>query len=245
MQEQMAKAQEELANETVEASAGGGLVTVKATGGGEILSIKIDPKAIDPDDPSCSRTSCSRRERGAALGAGARAVEARRRRWAARRARPAGALSDSTLRIDAALAAEPSEPGDFTGRVRMQNLARPAARTSSSTSLCYFDAGPHTRPHTHATDQVLCFVQGSGFVWLAARSEHSSCSGTSSSCRRALVHMHGATDDRRRSAISAVRAPGPTDWSPPVPDEWRQSRRLSTGTMGPCSARPWTISSRS
>jgi nucleoid-associated protein EbfC len=51
MQEQMAKAQEELAKETVEASAGGGMVTVKATGALEIVEIKIDPKAIDPDDP--------------------------------------------------------------------------------------------------------------------------------------------------------------------------------------------------
>ena len=51
MQAQMAKAQEELKDETVEASAGGGMVTVTATGGGEIKSIKIDPKAIDPSDP--------------------------------------------------------------------------------------------------------------------------------------------------------------------------------------------------
>ncbi|HWH54594.1 MAG TPA: YbaB/EbfC family nucleoid-associated protein [Gaiellaceae bacterium] len=51
MQEQMAKAQEELASETVEASAGGGMVTVKATGAGEIKEIKIAPQAIDPDDP--------------------------------------------------------------------------------------------------------------------------------------------------------------------------------------------------
>ena len=51
MQEQMAKAQEELANETVEATAGGGMVTVKATGALQVTEIKIDPKAIDPDDP--------------------------------------------------------------------------------------------------------------------------------------------------------------------------------------------------
>src|ERR687885_2145735 len=51
MQEQMAKAQEELAQETVEASAGGGMVTVKATGALEITEIKIAPEAIDPDDP--------------------------------------------------------------------------------------------------------------------------------------------------------------------------------------------------
>jgi nucleoid-associated protein EbfC len=51
MQEQMAKAQEELADEVVEASAGGGTVTVKANGALEILEIKISPEAIDPDDP--------------------------------------------------------------------------------------------------------------------------------------------------------------------------------------------------
>jgi nucleoid-associated protein EbfC len=51
MQAQMARAQQELANETVEASAGGGMVTVKATGALEITEIKIAPEAIDPDDP--------------------------------------------------------------------------------------------------------------------------------------------------------------------------------------------------
>ena len=51
MQEQMMKAQEELAKETVEASAGGGMVTVKATGALEITEIRISPEAIDPEDP--------------------------------------------------------------------------------------------------------------------------------------------------------------------------------------------------
>ena len=51
MQEQMAKAQEELKDETVEATAGGGMVTVVATGALEIKEIRISPKAIDPEDP--------------------------------------------------------------------------------------------------------------------------------------------------------------------------------------------------
>ena len=51
MQEQVQKLQEEAANETVSATAGGGVVTVVATAGGEIKEIVIDPKAIDPDDP--------------------------------------------------------------------------------------------------------------------------------------------------------------------------------------------------
>jgi nucleoid-associated protein EbfC len=51
MQEDMQKAQEEMAHETVEGSAGGGAVTVKATGTGKILEIKIKKEAIDPEDP--------------------------------------------------------------------------------------------------------------------------------------------------------------------------------------------------
>jgi DNA-binding YbaB/EbfC family protein len=50
MQEDMAKAQEELKHETVEASAGGGMVTVKVSGELEILELGIDPEAVDPED---------------------------------------------------------------------------------------------------------------------------------------------------------------------------------------------------
>ena len=50
MQADMAKAQEALASERVEASAGGGMVQVTASGTGDILSIKIDPEGVDTDD---------------------------------------------------------------------------------------------------------------------------------------------------------------------------------------------------
>lgn len=50
LQEKMAKLQEELGEKTVEASAGGGMVTVVANGKQEIVSIKIDPEVVDPDD---------------------------------------------------------------------------------------------------------------------------------------------------------------------------------------------------
>jgi DNA-binding YbaB/EbfC family protein len=50
MQAQVAAAQESLAKETVEASAGGGMVVVQASGAGEIQSIKIDAEAVDTDD---------------------------------------------------------------------------------------------------------------------------------------------------------------------------------------------------
>ena len=50
MQAGMAKAQEDLASQTFEASVGGGKVTVVATGAGEVTSIKIDQSVIDPED---------------------------------------------------------------------------------------------------------------------------------------------------------------------------------------------------
>ena len=50
MQADMAKAQEELESEVVEASAGGGAVTVKITGALEVRVVAIDPGAVDPED---------------------------------------------------------------------------------------------------------------------------------------------------------------------------------------------------
>ncbi|MGH9025005.1 MAG: YbaB/EbfC family nucleoid-associated protein [Acidimicrobiia bacterium] len=50
MQSDMAAAQEALANETVEGSAGGGTVTAIATGAGELRSISISPDVVDADD---------------------------------------------------------------------------------------------------------------------------------------------------------------------------------------------------
>ena len=50
MQAEMMKAQEALKDEIVEASAGGGMVTVKVTGDLELREVKIDPEAVDPED---------------------------------------------------------------------------------------------------------------------------------------------------------------------------------------------------
>ena len=52
LQQRLAQAQETLEEETVEGSAGGGVVTVTVTGKQKVLSIKIDPAAVDPEDVS-------------------------------------------------------------------------------------------------------------------------------------------------------------------------------------------------
>ena len=50
MQARLAKIQEELGDETVEASVGGGMVTITMTGHQQVQAVTIDPEALDPDD---------------------------------------------------------------------------------------------------------------------------------------------------------------------------------------------------
>jgi DNA-binding YbaB/EbfC family protein len=50
MQQDMEAAQQELSGEVVEASAGGGMVTVKVSGDLELREVRIDPSALDPED---------------------------------------------------------------------------------------------------------------------------------------------------------------------------------------------------
>nr|WP_206314308.1 YbaB/EbfC family nucleoid-associated protein [Streptomyces coryli] len=50
MQQDLAAAQQELAETPVEGTAGGGLVKATVTGGGELKDLTIDPKAVDPED---------------------------------------------------------------------------------------------------------------------------------------------------------------------------------------------------
>jgi hypothetical protein len=50
MQAQMAQAQDELKETTLEATAGGGAVRVVITGSGEVRAVEIDPAAVDPEE---------------------------------------------------------------------------------------------------------------------------------------------------------------------------------------------------
>ena len=52
LKDQMAKEQEKLKERVVEGTSGGGMVTAFVNGGSEVVGIKIDPDAVDPDDVS-------------------------------------------------------------------------------------------------------------------------------------------------------------------------------------------------
>ena len=58
MQKQMEKAKADLAETLIEASSGGGMVTVEMSGAYELLNLKIKPEAVDPDDVEMLEDLC-------------------------------------------------------------------------------------------------------------------------------------------------------------------------------------------
>ena len=111
---------------------------------------------------------------------------------------------------------------NFTGRVRMQKLAEQGGMTKVELLAVFFDAGAHTRPHTHPSEQMLFFVRGSGFVQFPGEERQRVEEGGVVVVPAGVVHMHGATEDEAICHIALRAADGPTDWAPAdVPDEWR------------------------
>ena len=126
-------------------------------------------------------------------------------------------------RIDESKAGQPPEPAYFRGRVRMQNIAKQGGADKLELLAVFFDAGAHTRPHTHPSEQVLSFVRGSGFVWLAGEERQLVAEGSIVVVPVGVVHMHGATEDEPICHLALRAADGPTDWKPAdVPENWRE-----------------------
>ena len=240
MQQQMAEAQEQLATETVEASAGGGLVTVRATGNGEIIAIKIDPKAIDPDDPELledmvlaavnealrSAQSLAQSRLGAMTGGlGCPACDGDP---AARRVAGDGPTQPRGLHGARADAKPRRGRRHFRARLPRRLLRRRRSHEAA-----------------HARDRPGALLRSRARVHLDRRRRTAARGDARRRGRRcgrpAHARRHGVG---RRSATSPSARPG----RPTGARRFRTSGSSTCGstcTMGPCSARPWTTSSRS
>jgi quercetin dioxygenase-like cupin family protein len=134
-------------------------------------------------------------------------------------------------RVDESQAVPAPEPQNFTGRVRIQNLHQASGMTTLELLAVYFDAGAHTRPHTHPSQQVLHVVKGNGFVQLAGEDRQRIPEGSIVVIPPGVVHMHGATDEEPICHLAFRAADGPTDWAPAdVPEDWRAL--LASGSHG-------------
>jgi quercetin dioxygenase-like cupin family protein len=105
----------------------------------------------------------------------------------------------------------------------MQNLHQAAGMTKLELLAVHFDAGAHTRPHTHPSEQVLHVVRGNGFVWIAGEERQRIPEGSIVAIPGGVVHMHGATKEEPICHLAFRAADGPTDWAPAdVPEDWQQ-----------------------
>ena len=126
----------------------------------------------------------------------------------------------SVLQPDESQAEPVPTPEWFVGRVRMH--VRDGGPDQPDIRAVFFDAGAHTRPHTHSADQVLHFVSGTGFVVFPGEERQLMPEGSVTIVPAGTLHMHGATEEGPVCQLSLL-APGRTDdWDPAVPDEWRQ-----------------------
>lgn len=106
-------------------------------------------------------------------------------------------------------------PEWFSGQVWIQELSEASEAPRLEIFAVFFEAGARTLPHTHASDQLLYFLQGEGVVGTEGERRSYGPGGM------VLIpakewHWHGATPTTQMCHLS-VRPGGPTAWAPKVP----------------------------
>jgi quercetin dioxygenase-like cupin family protein len=119
-----------------------------------------------------------------------------------------------SLEISREAAHPHSRPEWFSGPVWIQVLRETAEPTDLEIFAVFFDAGARTMPHTHATEQLLYFVDGEGVVGVeGARRLYRP--GGMAVVPANTWHWHGATPTSSMTHLS-IRPGGPSVWAPEV-----------------------------
>lgn len=106
-------------------------------------------------------------------------------------------------------------PDWFSGKVWFQELEVSDDQHGLEIIAVFFDAGARTMPHTHATEQLLYFLEGEGVVGVeGARSRYRP--GGMAVIPSNTWHWHGATPAGPMTHLS-IRPGGPSVWAPEVP----------------------------
>lgn len=120
------------------------------------------------------------------------------------------------VRVDALQARPRDNARNFSGTVRFQRVYEPAGTAGLDLVAVFFEPGARTRPHVHATDQMMHVVEGEGIV-ATERERRLIRRGDIVVVPGGQWHWHGATPTSAMCHISA-RPGGSTDWSVPVRD---------------------------
>ncbi len=114
--------------------------------------------------------------------------------------------------------AQPAKtPGNFSGTVHLQPLRQAKDSSAVDTVAVFFEPGARTRPHIHASDQVLSVIEGEGIV-ATERERRIIRPGDIVIVPAGEWHWHGATATSPMCHLS-TRPAGPTDWDAP-PRDW-------------------------
>jgi quercetin dioxygenase-like cupin family protein len=110
-------------------------------------------------------------------------------------------------------------PEWFSGPVFVHAMTDGQESTDLEVLAVYFDAGSRTKPHTHATEQLLYFLEGEGVVAdQTGRKRYGP--GGMAVIPAGVWHWHGATADHAASHLS-IRPGGGSAWPPDVPmQDW-------------------------
>jgi len=119
-------------------------------------------------------------------------------------------------RVDAGDTRAPDEPAYFNGPVRFQDLHRTKRSGGIELVAVFFQPGVRTRPHIHATDQLLQVMSGEGVV-ATERERRLVRAGDIVVIEAGQWHWHGATPSSAMCHVAA-RPVGPTDWAAPLRD---------------------------
>jgi quercetin dioxygenase-like cupin family protein len=107
------------------------------------------------------------------------------------------------------------KPEWFSGPVFVQTLNEGATATEIEILAVFFDPGARTIPHTHATDQLLHFIEGEGIV-ATETDRRIYRAGGMAVIPAGEWHWHGATPASSTCHLS-IRPGGPSVWAPEVP----------------------------
>ncbi|HLW46269.1 MAG TPA: cupin domain-containing protein [bacterium] len=120
------------------------------------------------------------------------------------------------VRVQRTQARPTDTPQNFGGTVTMQRFRQAKNPAMADMVAVFFEAGARTRPHIHASDQILYVVEGHGIV--ATEAERRLIrAGDIVVIPAGEWHWHGATATSAMCHLS-VRPAGPTEWNAPLRD---------------------------
>lgn len=136
---------------------------------------------------------------------------------------PATAIVVRPANVQQRLAREVSAPRWAGVAPEVHRVSEALGTDELKINALFFEPGVRFRPHSHAYDQVLYYVSGTGVVAVDGGEDIIVSAGEMVLLPAKVPHMHGATNDGPACHISMMRE-SDMDFACPIPEHWRRWR---------------------